>query len=41
VNSRARTLGASIGVEYAMALWLNDPVRLDAISDLRLSSRNF
>ena len=41
VISRARNLGASIGVEYAVALWLNDPVRLEAISDLRLSSRNF
>ena len=41
VNSRARTLGASIGTEYAVGLWLNDPVRLDAISDLKLSSRNF
>lgn len=41
VNARARTLGASIGVEYAAALWLNDPVRLEALSDLRLSPRNF
>lgn len=41
VNARARTLGASIGAEYAVALWLNDPVRLGAISDLTLSSRNF
>ena len=32
VNARARTLGAAIGTEYAVGLWLNDPVRLDSIA---------
>jgi bacillithiol biosynthesis deacetylase BshB1 len=41
VTSRARTLGASIGVEYATGLWINDPVRVDSLSDLGLSSRYF
>ena len=41
VLSRARTLGASIGVEYATALWLNDPARIDSLADLPLSSRYF
>jgi bacillithiol biosynthesis deacetylase BshB1 len=37
----ARLLGVAIGTEYAAGLFVNDPVRLDAISDLKLSSRNF
>ncbi len=37
----ARLLGLTIGVEYALGLFRNDPIRLDAISDLTLSSRNF
>jgi len=37
----ARVLGLSIGVDYAIGLWVNDPVRVDALSDLKLSSRNF
>lgn len=37
----ARLLGLTIGVESALGLFTNDPVRLDAISDLTLSSRNF
>jgi len=41
VLARARTLGASIGVEYATALWTNDPVRIDSLADLPLSSRYF
>jgi LmbE family N-acetylglucosaminyl deacetylase len=41
VLSRARTWGASIGVEYATALWINDPVRVASLADLSLSSRYF
>ena len=41
VLSRARTLGASIGVEYAAALWLNDPIRVKSLGDIPLSSRYF
>jgi LmbE family N-acetylglucosaminyl deacetylase len=41
VNARARSLGASIGAGYAVGLWCNDPIRLNALSDLKLSSRNF
>ncbi len=41
VLSRARTMGAAIGVEYAVGLWLNDPVRVASLADLRLSSRYF
>jgi len=41
VISRARTLGAAIGVEYAVGLWLNDPIRVGSLGDLPLSSRYF
>jgi N-acetylglucosamine malate deacetylase 1 len=41
VMSRARTLGAAIGVEYAAGLWLNDPIRVGSLGDLPLSSRYF
>jgi len=41
VMSRARTLGAAIGVQYASGLWLNDPVRVASLGDLTLSSRYF
>jgi len=37
----AHLLGLTIGVHYALGLFVNDPVRLGAISDLTLSSRNF
>jgi LmbE family N-acetylglucosaminyl deacetylase len=37
----ARLLGLTIGVEYASGLFANDPVRVDHLSDLALSSRNF
>ncbi len=37
----ARLLGVTIGTEFAAGLFLNDPVRLEAISDLKLTSRNF
>ena len=41
VLSRARTLGTAIGVEYAVGLWLNDPIRVGSLGDLPLSSRYF
>jgi LmbE family N-acetylglucosaminyl deacetylase len=41
VTARARTWGAAIGVEYAVGLWLNDPIRVASLSDLPLSSRYF
>jgi N-acetylglucosamine malate deacetylase 1 len=41
VMSRARTMGAAIGVEYAVGLWLNDPIRVGSLGDLPLSSRYF
>jgi bacillithiol biosynthesis deacetylase BshB1 len=37
----ARLLGLTIGTEYAMGLFANDPVRLEVLSDLNLSSRSF
>ena len=39
--SAARLLGLTIGVEFAAGLSVNDPVRLENLSDLTLSSRNF
>lgn len=41
VTSRARTWGAAIGVDYAIGLWPNDPVRVNSLSELALSSRHF
>ena len=41
VTSKARYFGASIGVEYASALWTNDPVRIESFSDFKSSSRNY
>jgi LmbE family N-acetylglucosaminyl deacetylase len=37
----ARLLGLTIGTEYALGLFANDPLRLEAISDVKLSSRAF
>ncbi len=37
----ARVLGLSAGVEYALGFKANDPVRIDFLSDLTRSSRNF
>lgn len=37
----ARLLGLTVGVEFALGLFANDPVRLENISDVKLSSRNF
>ncbi len=39
--SAARNLGLSIGAEYAAGFFVNDPVRVGALSDLTLSSRYF
>jgi bacillithiol biosynthesis deacetylase BshB1 len=39
--ARARVLGAEIGVVHAMAVWANDPIRLEALSDLNGSGRRF
>ena len=39
--SAARNLGLSIGVEYAAGFYVNDAVRVDALSDLTLSARYF
>ncbi len=41
VTTKAAAWGASIGVEHAIGLWTNDPIRIDNISDLNLSSRNY
>ena len=41
VNSKAQALGKSIGVDYAVGLRANDPIRVDCLSDLELSSRNY
>jgi bacillithiol biosynthesis deacetylase BshB1 len=41
VTSKARALGATVGVEYALGLWINDTVRVEKISDLSVSSRNY
>jgi bacillithiol biosynthesis deacetylase BshB1 len=40
-KSAARLLGLTVGVEYAAGLYSNDPVLVEYISDLELSSRNF
>jgi N-acetylglucosamine malate deacetylase 1 len=39
--SAARNLGLSIGVEYAAGFYANDPVRVAALSEIKLSSRHF
>ncbi len=39
--SAARQLGLSIGVDYAAGFYVNDPVKVAALSDLTLSSRHF
>ncbi len=37
----AHLLGLTIGVEHAIGLFTNDPIRLQRLSDITLSSRNF
>jgi bacillithiol biosynthesis deacetylase BshB1 len=39
--ARSRLLGAEIGVSSAMAVWANDPIRLEGITDLPGSGRRF
>jgi bacillithiol biosynthesis deacetylase BshB1 len=41
VESRARSLGSAIGVDYAVGLWVNDPICLGSISELTRSSRHY
>ena len=41
VFSKAIAMGASVGVKLAIGLWVNDPVRVNHLSDLGLSSRNY
>lgn len=41
VLARARYLGAAIGTSSAVGLWVNDPIRLESLSELKLSSRNY
>ncbi len=39
--ARSRVLGAEIGVAHAMAVWANDAIRVDALTDLHGSARRF
>lgn len=41
VTTKAAALGASVGVKYAIGLWENDPLRIENLSDITLSSRNY
>ncbi|MGH9559043.1 MAG: PIG-L family deacetylase [Bryobacteraceae bacterium] len=41
IKAAARLLGLGAGTEYAMGLYANDPLRLDAISEISESARNF
>ncbi|MDO8663509.1 MAG: PIG-L family deacetylase [Candidatus Wildermuthbacteria bacterium] len=41
ISSWSRALGSAIGVEYAVGLKTNEPIRLDNVSDINLSSRNY
>lgn len=41
ITTKSRALGTSIGVKYAVGLWTNDSIRLDNLSDIVLSSRNY
>ena len=40
VTSKAKYIGATIGVDYAIGLWTNDPVKVDSLNVLG-SSRNY
>jgi LmbE family N-acetylglucosaminyl deacetylase len=40
-KAAARLLGLTIDTEYAAGVYTNDPLRLETLSDIRLSSRNF
>jgi len=41
VTSRARSLGLSVGTQYAVPLWLNDPIRISSLTELGVSARRF
>ena len=41
VTARAKALGVAIGTKSAQGLWKNDPIRINTLSDLNLSSRNY
>ncbi len=41
VSSKAQYFGSTIGTKFAIGLWVNDPVRINNLSDLKLSSRNY
>ncbi len=41
ITSWSKALGSAIGTDYALGLKTNEPIRLDNISDLNLSSRNY
>ena len=41
ILSKAAALGASMGVKLAIGLFSNDPIRLNYLSDITLSSRNY
>ena len=41
LKTGARLLGLTIGTEYAVGLFTNDPVRLENLSDVTLSSQEF
>jgi len=40
-NARAKLLGVHIGVQYAMGLYVNDPIQVENMSDIELSTRCF
>jgi LmbE family N-acetylglucosaminyl deacetylase len=41
VESRARSLGAAIGADFAIGLWVNDPICLGSVSELTKTSRHY
>lgn len=41
ILAKAAALGASMGAKLAVGLYSNDPVRLNSLSDINLSSRNY
>jgi N-acetylglucosamine malate deacetylase 1 len=41
IMSWSKALGSAIGTDYAVGIKTNEPVRVDNISDLTLSSRNY
>jgi len=41
VQARARSLGAATGVEYAIGLWGNDPMRVKSLAEIPAGSRYF